>query len=670
MPGTVEGAFAAALYADPAVDDGRGLDTGASLLAADPAADTELRRRGAEFLRRAWERGWQPADVVRIVRRDLDEPHTRLVAELIATEAVRYERVAPAGAPSSRRSRPTSKPTAGAAPRPGPPTASPPRPPPWSCTGCSYDCRMIEAVGPVPGTPVHLPAADGEPRMLTRIRALLAKAEGTDFPEEAEALSAKAQELMARHSIDEALLADRAHSADVPAAWRIGVDAPYESAKAILLDAVASANRCQAVWNSGFGFSTVVGFEPDLEVVELLYTSLLVQGTGAMTRAEAAQRASGRKRTKTFRQSFLMAYAHRIGERLAATAEQATAEQVAADAARAASGEPVGTKAGDPALTAAWGRAVAARPGGTRHGGHRSRGADVPRNGADEGARCDRRRRVGARQGGGRPGARHLLIKRAPGSGNPAPLSRESGLRQGAGMPVGSSSGSLPGSVLARLSFVPPSHESTSVFPSLESIDPIVRSVFPSAHLSDSIGSPPMSSTAPWQMCSSAMRAALPSLTDSATALPSVIPAQLPSRLSAVVVASGVASSPPASCDALGAGAPLLLSLPESSPLSPPPQPPRVSATTSPAAATPLRASLCMYLSPFSSTTAPSYQDGRRELRRRVPDEYRKHWHRKGFPFVSTNEAIRSQACSQGNTPVHVHLLMHWHVNTAMIRAS
>lgn len=161
--------------------------------------------------------------------------------------------------------------------------------------------------------------------MLTRIRALLAKAEATGFPEEAEALTTKAQELMARHSIDEALLAARTHSKEAPGACRIGVDAPYETAKAILLDAVASANRCRAVWNSDLGFSTVVGFEPDLEAVELLYTSLLVQGTVAMTKAEAGQRAGGRKRTKTFRQSFLMAYAQRLGSRLAADTARVTA---------------------------------------------------------------------------------------------------------------------------------------------------------------------------------------------------------------------------------------------------------------------------------------------------------------------------------------------------------
>src|SRR5690606_23196000 len=163
-----------------------------------------------------------------------------------------------------------------------------------------------------PGPPDRRP----ESRALGRIRALLAKAEATGYPEEAEALSAKAQELMARHSLDEALLAARAPAAGMPDACRIGVEPPYEQAKAVLLDAVAGANHCRAVWNEPLGFSTVVGFASDLEAVELLHTSLLVQATAALTKAEAAQRAGGRKRTKTFRQSFLAAYAHRVGTRL------------------------------------------------------------------------------------------------------------------------------------------------------------------------------------------------------------------------------------------------------------------------------------------------------------------------------------------------------------------
>ncbi|MFI8192861.1 DUF2786 domain-containing protein [Streptomyces sp. NPDC085946] len=302
---TVDRAFEAALYdtADTA------LDAGASLLASDPAADAELARRGEEFVAAAWRRGWQPADVVRIVRRELDEAHVRLVAALIRSQAA-HDR--------ARGRRWTAQ--------LGELTAEPPAP----ADRFSHATAVLElyrlllrlpAVEPLEEAAPDAPGARTESRTLGRIRALLAKAEATGFPEEAEALSAKAQELMARHSVDEALLAARAPSPETPGACRIGVEPPYEQAKAVLLDAVATANHCRAVWNEPLGFSTVVGFETDLEAVELLYTSLLVQATTAMAKAEAAQRAGGRKRTKAFRQSFLAAYAHRIGTRLQTAAE-------------------------------------------------------------------------------------------------------------------------------------------------------------------------------------------------------------------------------------------------------------------------------------------------------------------------------------------------------------
>ncbi|MFI8437141.1 DUF2786 domain-containing protein [Streptomyces sp. NPDC079020] len=337
MEPVIDQACAAALYSD----DDRALDTGASLLAADPSSDDALHARGEEFVRRAWDRGWHPADLVRCVRRELPDNGERgaaLVAGLIVAETARYAALPPRWADQIA-----------ALPAPAPRN----RPDRFTyAAGLLELYRVllrlpsIEPAGPPPGTVTglpHLPPAHDEPRMLTRIRALLAKAEATGFPEEAEALTTKAQELMARHSIDEALLAARTHGGRAPGARRIGVDAPYETAKAILLDAVASANRCRAVWNSDLGFTTVVGFESDLEAVELLFTSLLVQGTAAMTGAEAGQRARGRKRTKTFRQSFLMAYAQRLGSRLAADTERVTA---AADAGTAPGGSGSGTPGG------------------------------------------------------------------------------------------------------------------------------------------------------------------------------------------------------------------------------------------------------------------------------------------------------------------------------------
>ncbi|MGW7262778.1 DUF2786 domain-containing protein [Streptomyces sp. NPDC054842] len=315
-PGTVERAFEA-LYADT----DSALDAGASLLAADPASDAELARRGEEFVAAAWRRGWQPADVVRLVRRELDDVHVRLASELIVAQSKRRQE----GARGPRWAAQLDELAAG---KPAPPTDR------FSHATAVLELyrlllrlpsiEPLDAPRPASGRDSGRTAQDS--RMLGRIRALLAKAEATGFPEEAEALSAKAQELMARHSIDEALLAARTHAKDAPGACRVGVEAPYETAKAVLLDAVARANRCRAVWNDDLGFSTVVGFEPDLEAVELLHTSLLVQATTAMTKAEAAQRAGGRKRTKTFRQSFLAAYAHRIGDRLAAAAEGQVSE--------------------------------------------------------------------------------------------------------------------------------------------------------------------------------------------------------------------------------------------------------------------------------------------------------------------------------------------------------
>ncbi|MEU3413111.1 DUF2786 domain-containing protein [Streptomyces sp. NPDC006658] len=301
---TVERAFRAALYDDTDT----GLDTGASLLAADPEADAELARRGEEFVAAAWRRGWQPADVVRLVRRELEDTHVGLAAALIRAQA---------GRDRPRGHRWTGQ------------LAALPAGPDRAADRFSHAMAVLElyrlllrlpALEPLDDEPRRAPGPAAS-RMLTRIRALLAKAEATGYPEEAEALSAKAQELMARHSVDEALLAAEAPAPDAPGACRIGVEPPYEQAKAVLLDAVATANHCRAVWNEPLGFSTVVGFEADLEAVELLYTSLLVQATHAMTKAEAAQRAGGRKRTKTFRQSFLAAYAHRVGDRLAAAAE-------------------------------------------------------------------------------------------------------------------------------------------------------------------------------------------------------------------------------------------------------------------------------------------------------------------------------------------------------------
>ena len=131
---------------------------------------------------------------------------------------------------------------------------------------------------------------------------------------------------MARYSIDHALLAAQSGRRGRPAG--IPVDGPYEEPKGTLLNVIAVANRCRAVWSKDVGLMTVVGFPADLNAVELLFTSLLVQADTAMLRTGGKKDEFGRSRTRAFRQSFLVSYAIRIGERLEEATAHATAEAV------------------------------------------------------------------------------------------------------------------------------------------------------------------------------------------------------------------------------------------------------------------------------------------------------------------------------------------------------
>lgn len=152
---------------------------------------------------------------------------------------------------------------------------------------------------------------------LRQVRALLAKAESTDSEHEAEALYAKAQELITRHALGQLLAGEQASTdARSPSVRRVWLDAPYVAAKAGLVAAVASANRCRTAFAQRHDFIVVVGATSDLDAVELLSTSLLVQADLAMARHGSRSAADGASRTRSFRQSFLASYATRIGERL------------------------------------------------------------------------------------------------------------------------------------------------------------------------------------------------------------------------------------------------------------------------------------------------------------------------------------------------------------------
>jgi len=166
---------------------------------------------------------------------------------------------------------------------------------------------------------------------LRTIRALLAKAEATTFEAEAEAFTAKAQELIARHRIDRALLVEGgAADRTTPVSRRVDLDDPYLRAKVILVTVVADANDCQCIWPKPYRRVELFGFADDLDAVEELFTSLLVQATAALQRSGAQYDRHGRSRTTAYRRAFLVAFAGRIGQRLRDTVAATVHAAVAA----------------------------------------------------------------------------------------------------------------------------------------------------------------------------------------------------------------------------------------------------------------------------------------------------------------------------------------------------
>ncbi len=336
------------------------LPIAASIVAVrDDQADGQLARLGAYderdqaqvdrcveafltgLLRSSWERGWSPSDVVQHSRRRLDAGVEPLLLAAISAEHQRYraatidprwlDQLTDLGVPQPFAELSLTAWAEGA--RVGRYLTLYHA---LSLAGFLQTLPVLARLCPLPGTPVgrtqSVVPANG--KMLARIRRLLAKAEATEFPDEAEALSGKAQELMAKFSLDSALVEAEVEIPDDSAGRRLWVDTPYVSAKAQLVGAVASANRCRTVVIDDLAVVTIVGAELDLQHTEILSTSLLVQANRAMLAAGKHVGHRGESRTRSFRQSFLMAYAQRIGERLEATTAATQAAVPEADAGR------------------------------------------------------------------------------------------------------------------------------------------------------------------------------------------------------------------------------------------------------------------------------------------------------------------------------------------------
>lgn len=166
------------------------------------------------------------------------------------------------------------------------------------------------------------PAAGNEPSdaMLRRVQLLLAKAaDDAATPEESEIYTAKAQELMIKYGIEQAMLnaARPAGQRERVESKRIEIPAPYGLDKASLLYRIAKALGCKTIRYTGRNLRKVTvvvvyGFPSDLAQVEMLFASLTLQATRDMLHAEVPYWDNTAAFRRTFLSGFTSVVAHRL----------------------------------------------------------------------------------------------------------------------------------------------------------------------------------------------------------------------------------------------------------------------------------------------------------------------------------------------------------------------
>ena len=168
-------------------------------------------------------------------------------------------------------------------------------------------------------------------RLLDRVRKLLAKAEDDGVtPPEAQALTAKAAELMAKYGIDRALLAADRPETDQPASRVLDIDHPWARVKAHLLCGLGSALRCQCILLSpadGGSRVHVFGYASDIERADLLYTSVLIQMWHGLAGARVPDWSSS---PRAWRRSWLLGFATAVVSRVRAAEHGAACQATVA----------------------------------------------------------------------------------------------------------------------------------------------------------------------------------------------------------------------------------------------------------------------------------------------------------------------------------------------------
>jgi hypothetical protein len=176
-------------------------------------------------------------------------------------------------------------------------------------------------------------------------RKLLAKAESlsrdesTDNFAEVDAINQKVHELLTKSGIDAAMLAEKSETKQEAISVKRDLSGPYGKDQITLWTNIARYNRCSVIWTSRKSLDwdeiqqcnkqvkifsvTIIGFAQDIEICELLFTSLYLQVSARLVHV----RGDEWQTTKSARCSYFAGFT--VGVRSQFKATQAAVETAA-----------------------------------------------------------------------------------------------------------------------------------------------------------------------------------------------------------------------------------------------------------------------------------------------------------------------------------------------------
>jgi len=214
--------------------------------------------------------------------------------------------------------------------------------------------------------------------MTETVRKLLDKAQATDFPEEAEAFFAKAQELITLHGLSQDAIAAAGNVQSDEVTHRdFRFEAPYSAGKLLIAVQIASVFRLKCVRTESGANNVLCAFgtKSKLDDFEMLLTAVNMHATGELLKA----RPPARENARSFRAAFLQGYASTIGRILAdadAAARTAADESFTVEERKGVALVQLSEKARvDEAFTAKFPRTRTTRSSGARSHTGRAAGA-------------------------------------------------------------------------------------------------------------------------------------------------------------------------------------------------------------------------------------------------------------------------------------------------------